>query len=161
MLVYMTVSILRKNNWGKINWLPSLCIAGETQSQSTWLTGEGRFYKKKTSECYEKGAVPVLRAGLTSEDPPGEHWQGESCLDISGVWKAGGHPEQKAPGRFWDIVNQNQNLKARNSKIKNPRITIIREGSGYQIGWSFGKVPKGGGVIFNPKGYVFQQFFYL
>ena len=30
----------------------------------------------------------------------------------------------------------------------------IREGSRYQIGWIFGKVPKGKGVIFNPKIYI-------
>ena len=31
---------------------------------------------------------------------------------------------------------------------------ILREGSCYQIGRVFGKVPKGGRVIFNPKNYV-------
>ena len=30
----------------------------------------------------------------------------------------------------------------------------VREGSCYQSGWIFGKVPKGGGVIFNLKNYV-------
>ena len=30
----------------------------------------------------------------------------------------------------------------------------LREGSGNQIGWIFGIVPKGGGVIFNPKIYI-------
>ena len=35
------------------------------------------------------------------------------------------------------------------------RSLSVREGSRYQIGWIFGKVPKGGGgVIFNPKIYV-------
>ena len=34
------------------------------------------------------------------------------------------------------------------------KILSIRERSGYQIGWISGKVPKGGGVIFNPKIYV-------
>ena len=32
-------------------------------------------------------------------------------------------------------------------------VTTLREGSGYQIGWIFGKDSRGGG-IFNPKIYV-------
>ena len=32
--------------------------------------------------------------------------------------------------------------------------STVREGSRYQIGWIFGKVPKGGGAIFNPKIYI-------
>ena len=34
-------------------------------------------------------------------------------------------------------------------------VRVLREGSGYKIGWIFGKVPKGvGGVIFNSKIYI-------
>ena len=52
---------------------------------------------------------------------------------------------------YWKIFLENS-LKHRKFLLL-PKLNL-REGFRYQIGWIFGKVPKGGGVIFNPKLYI-------
>ena len=117
-LAYMTVSILRNNRWETINWLPSLCFAGETQSQSTWLTGERTLLQKKLLiamkkvRCLYQGLVWPRRTRLASLN------RGRAAWTYQGREKQVGTMSDRLP---WGsgILKSKWKSQSRNSKVLN------------------------------------------